>query len=105
MHTFTGTIQGLPNLLVPLALSMSCTGNDDTITLKADDNADTLTLMFETPNQERVSDFDLKLMSIESEHLGIPDQEHSTTVRIHTCCVLCVFVCVSVCLLQGVSTL
>jgi len=45
--------------------------------LKADDNGDTLTLMFESEKQERISDFDLKLMSIESEHLGIPDQDYS----------------------------
>lgn len=44
------------------------------ITLKAEDNGDTLTLMFESEKQDRISDFDLKLMSIESEHLGIPDQ-------------------------------
>lgn len=33
-----------------------------------------LTLMFESSNRERISDFDLKLMSIDSETLDIPDQ-------------------------------
>ena len=56
-------------------------GNDDVITLKAEDNADTLTLMFESEKQDRVSDFDLKLMSIESEQLGIPDQDYSAEIR------------------------
>jgi proliferating cell nuclear antigen len=56
-------------------------GNEDTITLKAEDNADQLTLMFESSNQDRISDFDLKLMSIESEHLGIPDQEYSAEIK------------------------
>jgi proliferating cell nuclear antigen len=50
-------------------------GNDDAITLKADDTGDTLTLMFESEKQDRISDFDLKLMSIEVEQLGIPEQE------------------------------
>ncbi len=49
------------------AVAHAHAGNDDIITLKADDNGDTLTLMFESEKQDRVSDFDLKLMSIESE--------------------------------------
>lgn len=49
--------------------------------MKADDNGDTLTLMFESEKQERISDFDLKLMSIESEQLGIPDQDYSAEVK------------------------
>jgi len=45
--------------------------------MKADDQGDTLTLMFESEKQDRISDVDLKLMSIESEHLGIPEQDYS----------------------------
>ncbi|KAG2483328.1 hypothetical protein HYH03_017776 [Edaphochlamys debaryana] len=64
-----------------LSKILKCAGNEDTITLKAEDNADQLTLMFESANQDRISDFDLKLMSIESEHLGIPDQDYSAEVK------------------------
>lgn len=60
-----------------LAKILKCAGNDDIITLRADDNGDTLTMIFETEKQDRVSDFDLKLMSIESEHLGIPEQDYA----------------------------
>lgn len=31
--------------------------------------------------QERFSDFELKLMDIDSEHLGIPEQDYDATVR------------------------
>ena len=31
--------------------------------------------------QERISDFELKLMDIDSEHLGIPETEHSAVVK------------------------
>ena len=31
--------------------------------------------------QERISDFELKLMDIDSEQLGIPDTEYAATVR------------------------
>jgi proliferating cell nuclear antigen len=39
-------------------------------------------LVFESPNQDRVSDFDFKLMDIESEHLGIPETEYKCNVRL-----------------------
>lgn len=67
--------------LANLSKILKCAGNEDVITLKAEDNADQLTLMFESPNQDRISDFDLKLMSIESEHLGIPDQDYSAEIK------------------------
>ncbi|GMI59578.1 hypothetical protein ScalyP_jg4699 [Parmales sp. scaly parma] len=60
---------------------LKCSGNDDTVTLKAEDTAEVLTLMFESPDSQRISDFDLKLMDIESDHLGIPDMEYKTTIR------------------------
>ena len=33
---------------------LKCAGNDDIITMKAQDNADTVTFMFESPNQDKV---------------------------------------------------
>ena len=32
----------------------------------------TMTFMFENQSADRISDFELKLMDIDSEHLGIP---------------------------------
>lgn len=51
---------------------MKCCSNDDIMTIKAQDNADTLTIMFETANQEKMSDYEMKLMNLDQEHLGIP---------------------------------
>lgn len=51
---------------------MKCAGGDDVLTMKAQDNADTVTFMFESPNQEKVSDYEMKLMNLDQEHLGIP---------------------------------
>lgn len=64
-----------------MAKMLKCAGNDDIITMKAADNGDTVSFVFEAPNQERVSEFELKLMDITSENLGIPDTEYSATVR------------------------
>ncbi|KAK6969919.1 proliferating cell nuclear antigen [Biomphalaria glabrata] len=57
---------------------MKCAGNDDSITIKA---ADTVSLVFESPNQEKVSDYEMKLIDLDTEHLGIPDTEYSCVVK------------------------
>jgi hypothetical protein len=51
---------------------LKCAANDDIVTMKAQDNADTVTFVFESPNQEKVSDYEMKLMNLDQEHLGIP---------------------------------
>jgi proliferating cell nuclear antigen len=81
-------------------------GNDDIITLKAEDDGDALTLMFESPAQDRIADFgmlmkdkcaslfyyivthshffhslELKLMDIENEQLGIPDTPYKCSIK------------------------
>jgi len=61
---------------------LKCINNDDIVTLKADDNADTMTFMFENQNQDRISDFELKLMDIDSEHLGIPDTDYKALIQL-----------------------
>jgi len=60
---------------------LKCAGNDDIITIKADDQGDAVTFMFESPQQEKISDFELKLMDIDSEHLGIPQTAYQATVE------------------------
>ncbi|TVU27818.1 hypothetical protein EJB05_19319, partial [Eragrostis curvula] len=64
-----------------MAKMLRCAGNDDIITLKADDGSDTVTFMFESPKQDKIADFEMKLMDIDSEHLGIPDSEYQAIVR------------------------
>merc|ERR1712167_500440 len=36
---------------------------------------------FENQSQDRISDFELKLMDIDSEHLGIPDTEYKCQIK------------------------
>jgi len=67
--------------LASFAKILKCSGNDDIVTLKAEDATDTITFMFESPKQERISDFELKLLNIDSETLGIPDTEYQTQVK------------------------
>lgn len=60
---------------------LSCSSKDDIITLKAEDKGDSLEMLFESPNGEKVSNYELKLMDIDCEQLGIPDQEYSCTIK------------------------
>lgn len=68
--------------LASMAKILKCASNDDTLTIKVDEkNADKVTFMFENSKQDKISEFELKLMSIDTEHLGIPDTEYSATVK------------------------
>ncbi len=60
---------------------LKCAGNDDIITKKAQDNADTVTFMFESPNQDKVSDYEMKLMNLDAEHLGIPETDYAAVIK------------------------
>jgi len=64
-----------------MAKILQCAGNDDIITLKAEDSGDNVVFMFESPKQTRISHFSLKLMDIDSEHLGIPDTQYQCIVK------------------------
>jgi proliferating cell nuclear antigen len=59
---------------------LQCAGNEDVVTLKCEEDSDNLTLVFESPSQDRISDFEFKLMDIEAEQLGIPDTEYKVHV-------------------------
>ena len=67
----------LPNF----AKILKCAGIEDSVTLKAQDDGEVLTIVFESQAQDRISEFELKLMDIDSEHLGIPEQEYSTSIK------------------------
>jgi len=57
-------------------------GNDDAVTIRKEDDSDTLLFSFENAEQERYSSFELKLIDIDCEHLGIPESLYNCTVQI-----------------------
>ena len=67
--------------LANLSMILKCAGNDDPVTMKAEDGGDNATFMFESPGQDRISEFEMKLMDIDSEHLGIPEQEYKCVIK------------------------
>lgn len=54
--------------------------NEDYLTVRAQDGPDSLHLVFENKDADRISEYDLKLMDIDQEHMGIPDTEYASTV-------------------------
>ena len=63
-----------------LSKIMKCGGNDDSITLKAEEEPSSLNIIFENKKQKKTSDFTLSLITIDSEHLGIPDTSYSSII-------------------------
>ena len=62
---------------------LRCADNNDIITVKAQDQGDTVTFMFESPNQEKVSDYEMKLMNLDQEHLGIPETDYASVIKVN----------------------
>jgi proliferating cell nuclear antigen len=70
-----------------MAKIVKCANNEDIITIRAKDTPDSITMVFEnacvlviarpttsypSAAQDRVSEYEMKLMDIDSEYLGIP---------------------------------
>ncbi|KAI2618453.1 proliferating cell nuclear antigen [Hypoxylon sp. NC1633] len=66
--------------LVSLQKVLRAAQNEDILTLKAEDAPDSLNLVFESSENDRISEYDLKLMDIDQEHLGIPETDYAATI-------------------------
>ncbi|KAG5980985.1 DNA polymerase delta processivity factor [Claviceps digitariae] len=66
--------------LTSLTKVLRAAQSDDVVTLRAEDAPDVLNLLFENVSKDRVSEYDLKLMDIDQEHLGIPQTEYAATI-------------------------
>lgn len=67
-----------------LAKVMRLADNNDSITLQADQDASHLKIIFENAKTERKTEFNLNLITIDSEHLAIPETEYSSVVTINS---------------------
>ncbi|KAI9770300.1 MAG: proliferating cell nuclear antigen [Geoglossum simile] len=68
--------------LASLTKVLRCAQNDDILTLKAEDSPDIVGLTFESSESDRLSEYDIKLMDIDQEHLGIPETEYAATISL-----------------------
>ena len=67
--------------LVSLTKVLRAAQNEDVLTLKAEDTPDAVNLMFESAETDRISEYDIKLMDIDQEHLAIPETEYAAAVE------------------------
>jgi proliferating cell nuclear antigen len=67
-----------------LAKVMKLADNSDAITLSADQEATHLKIIFENAKNERTTEFNLNLITIDSEHLAIPETEYQSVVTINS---------------------
>ncbi|KAI8866640.1 proliferating cell nuclear antigen [Ramicandelaber brevisporus] len=56
--------------------------NNDVVTIKAEDSSDVMTVTFESKNLDRISEYEVKLMSIDAENYGIGDLDYDCTLRL-----------------------
>merc|ERR1712048_420288 len=56
-------------------------GPSDSLKLKRQNDADTVNFQCESGEDDRIADFDLKLMQIESEHMEIPEQQYKVVIK------------------------
>ena len=66
--------------LSSLTKVLRCAQNEDILTLKAEDAPDVVNMVFENAESDRLSEYDIKLMDIDQEHLGIPETQYAANI-------------------------
>lgn len=67
-----------------LSKVMKLADGGDTITLQADQEGSHLTVIFENPKTQKTTTFKLNLITIDSEHLAIPETDYSSVVTMNS---------------------
>ena len=67
-----------------LAKVMKLADPSDSITLSAENSASHLKLLFENPKTERTTEFTLNLISLDVDHLAIPETDYSSVLSINS---------------------
>jgi proliferating cell nuclear antigen len=57
-------------------------GEKDTLKVRAENNGDHVSFMTESSGEDKIAEFDLKLMEIESEHMEIPEQTYKCVAKL-----------------------
>merc|ERR1712226_1045995 len=65
-----------------LAKILKMCGPNDSLKIRWQNDSDIVNFQCETGEADRISDFDLKLMQIESEHMEVPDQHYKVTAKL-----------------------
>lgn len=64
--------------LANMSKALKCANNDDTCMIKYEEgDSDSITFTFADTKRDKTQDVTVKMMDIDSEHLGIPEQEYA----------------------------
>merc|ERR1712046_118008 len=61
---------------------MGMCGDKDSQKVRSDNGADHVSFQTESNSEDKIAEFDLKLMEIESEHMEIPEQTYKCLVKL-----------------------
>eukprot|EP00746_Dinoflagellata_sp_MGD_P125401 gnl/MRDRNA2_/MRDRNA2_60157_c0_seq1.p1 gnl/MRDRNA2_/MRDRNA2_60157_c0~~gnl/MRDRNA2_/MRDRNA2_60157_c0_seq1.p1 ORF type:complete len:260 (-),score=67.07 gnl/MRDRNA2_/MRDRNA2_60157_c0_seq1:215-994(-) len=64
-----------------LAKVLKMCGEKDSLKVRSDNGADHVSFQTESSSEDKIAEFDLKLMEIESEHMEIPEQTYKCLVK------------------------
>lgn len=67
--------------LTSLSKVLRCGNNSDTLTLIADDEPDSIFVLFEDSKKNKISEYSLKLMEIDADMLRIDDMKYDCTIN------------------------
>ena len=67
-----------------LAKVLKLASNDDKVILQADEDASSLKIIFENKRQEKKTEFSLNLITLDSEHLGIPETQYTSEITMNS---------------------
>ena len=60
---------------------LKCMTSKDRLSIRAEDDGDVVNFIFESHDDKRFSNFELKLNDIDQEQLGIPETEYATIIK------------------------
>jgi proliferating cell nuclear antigen len=67
-----------------LAKVLKLADGNDSVTLRADNDPQVLKLIFENPKTQKFTEFGLNLITLDQEHLTIPETEYSSVVTMNS---------------------
>ena len=59
-----------------------CIGQEDSVLIKVSRH-DSVVFRFKSPSEEKVSDYEMKLMNLDMERLGIPETSYEAVVKMN----------------------
>lgn len=65
-----------------LAKVLKMCGDKDSLKVRSDNGSDHVSFQTESNSEDKIAEFDLKLMEIESEHMEIPEQTYKCLVKL-----------------------